>query len=442
MPAVPPRTRVDPGPSGWRRVLWVMFAAQLLSAVGFSTIFPFLPSYVEHLGSTTGASLLLMVTLVFSLQAIAMAVASPIWGALSDRWGRKPMVERALYGGALLILLMGFARSAEELVALRLVQGLVTGVMTAGTSLVAAVVPRERLGYAMGVMQTGLWAGVSIGPVIGGILSFAFGYRVAFVLTALLLLVGGILVSSLVRERFVPAPGRGRGVAGMTGAFAHVLRAPGVASVLLVRFTAWLGRTMIMPFLPLFVAGLMAGAATAGIVTGLAIGAASALGTATSILFGRLGDRIGHRPVLLAGSVATAAVYLPMAFVTEAWQLVALYALTGATIGGVLPSISAMLAQLTERGEAGSVYGIDNAVVSAARGLSPVVGGAIVAAVVAGREPVGLDFGVVFLVVAGLFALTALLTAWRVPRAPSGPAAAAGDGPAVSPHDPAQPGTR
>jgi MFS family permease len=131
---------------------------------------------------------------------------------------------------------------------------------------------------------------------------------------------------------------------------------------------------------------------------------------------GRLGDRIGHRPILIVGALATAVVYVPLAFVTEPWQLVALYALTGATIGGVLPAISAMLAQLTERGEAGSVYGLDNAIVSAARATSPVVGGALVAATVAGREPVGLDYGVVFLAAAGLFALTALLTAWKVPR--------------------------
>lgn len=410
---------VTPTPaSGWRRVLWVMFAAQLLSAIGFSTIFPFLPNYVEHLGSATGASLLLMVTLVFSLQAIAMAVASPVWGALSDRWGRKPMVERALYGGAVLILAMGFARSAEELVALRLAQGLVTGVVSAGTTLVASVTPRDRLGYAMGVMQTGLWAGVSVGPVIGGLLEYLFGYRVAFVLTAALLLAGGVLVSTLVRERFARPADQPGGMRGMAATFGHVLRAPGVGTVLLVRFTAWLGRTMIVPFLPLFVTGLMAGAATAGIVTGLAIGVASAAGTATSILLGRLGDRVGHRPVLIAGAAATAIAYVPIAFVTEPWQLVALYAVTGATIGGVLPSVSALLAQLTDRGEAGSVYGLDNAIVAAARGASPVIGGAVVGFAVAGREPVGQDYAVVFVVAAVLFALTAALAAWRVPRRP------------------------
>jgi len=418
MSTVPVHAPAPRPASGWQRVLWVMFAAQLLSAVGFSTIFPFLPNYVEHLGSARGTPLLLMVTLVFSVQAVAMAVASPIWGALSDRWGRKPMVERALYGGAVLILLMGFARSSEELVLLRLLQGLVTGVVSAGTTLVASVAPRERLGYAMGVMQTGLWAGVSVGPVIGGFLEYLFGYRVAFVLTAVLLFAGGVLVSTLVRERFVRSDDQRGGVGGMASSFGTVLRAPGVAVVLLVRFTAWLGRTMIVPFLPLYVAGLMAGAATAGIVTGLAIGVASAAGTATSILLGRLGDRIGHRTVLVFGALATAAAYVPIAFVTEAWQLVALYGLTGATIGGVLPSISALLAQLTDRGEAGSVYGIDNAIVSAARAASPVIGAAVVGLMVIGREPVGLDYAVVFTVAAVLFAVTAALAAWRVPRVP------------------------
>jgi len=401
--------------SGWQRVMWVMFSAQLLSAIGFSTVFPFLPNYVEHLGSARGLPVLLLVTLVFSAQAFAMAIASPIWGALSDRWGRKPMVERALYGGAILMLLMGFARNAEELVLLRLIQGAVTGVVSAGVTLVAAVAPRERLGYAMGVMQTGLWAGVSVGPVIGGVLEYLFGFRLAFVLTAALLLTGGVLVSVLVRESFTPPSGESRGVKGMTGAFGTVLRAPGVAMVMTVRFTAWLGRTMMIPFLPLFVTGLMAGASTSGIVTGFAVGGASAAGTITSITLGRLGDRIGHRRVLIMGGFATAAAYLPIAWVTEAWQLVVLYALTGATIGGVLPSISALLAQLTPKEHAGSVYGIDNSIVAAARAASPFLGGLVVGVAAWGRDPVGLDYAWVFLASAALFAVAALLTLLRVP---------------------------
>jgi MFS transporter, DHA1 family, multidrug resistance protein len=328
----------------------VLFVAQLLTAIGFSTIFPFLPNYVEHLGSATGAPILLMVTLVFSVQAFAMMLASPVWGALGDRFGRKRMVERAMYSGAVTILLMAFAGSAEELVGLRLLQGLTTGVMGASTSMVAAAVPRERIGYAMGLMQTALLSGVSVGPVIGGLLEFAFGYRAAFVVTAGLLLTGGLLVTTLVREHFVPPSREGRrpGLGGFVQGLGAVVRTPVVAPVFFVRFLAWTGRSMIIPFLPLLVAGLMAGANTAGLVTGLAIGASSAAGTVTSVLLGRLGDRVGHRR--RAGVRRPHRARLRPAHV----RVVAAGAdravrLTGATIGGVLPTLSALLARVTDK---------------------------------------------------------------------------------------------
>jgi len=85
-----------------------------------------------------------------------MMLASPVWGALTDRHGRKVMVERSLFGGSVLMLLTAFARSAEELVILRAAQGLVTGTLAAVNALVAATAPRERAGYAMGLLQVGL----------------------------------------------------------------------------------------------------------------------------------------------------------------------------------------------------------------------------------------------------------------------------------------------
>src|SRR5690554_1250268 len=109
--------------SSWQRTVTVMFLAQLLASLGFSTIFPFLPAYVEELGATTGGSTVFWVAMVYSVQAVAMMIASPVWGAVADRYGRKPMVIRSLLGGAVLVVLMGFARSAEELVLIRLVQG-------------------------------------------------------------------------------------------------------------------------------------------------------------------------------------------------------------------------------------------------------------------------------------------------------------------------------
>jgi DHA1 family multidrug resistance protein-like MFS transporter len=398
--------------SSWQRTVTIMFLAQLLASMGFSTIFPFLPTYVEELGSSTGSSTVFLVAMVYSLQGVAMMIASPIWGSLSDRYGRKPMVLRSLIGGAVLVVLMGFVRNAEELVLLRLVQGLVTGVVSASASMVAASVPRERLGYAMGLLQTGQWAGISVGPIMGGFLEYLVGIRMSFIVTGVLLTLGGLLVLFGVHEQFTPPERKGRLISGMFGQWGTVLRVPGVPVTYLLRFTAWLGRTMIMPYLPLFIATLTLRDELSSIYTGFAIGAASLAGTISGVVLGRLGDRVGHKRVLVASALLTAVFYAPMSLVTEVWQLVLLNVAVGFAVGGVLPAVSAMLARFTDPSMAGSVYGLDNSVGAASRAAAPLLAGAVITI---GATPDAPDYRALFVVTAVLFAATAALASWRLP---------------------------
>ena len=159
----------DQARPGWQRTLYIIFFVQLVTAVGFSSIFPFLPLYIKELGATTSLSVELLAALVFSAQAFTMMLTSPIWGSLADRYGRKLMVARSTFGGALIILLMAFVTSAEQLVVLRAIQGLITGTLAASSALVVAAVPRERTGYAMGLLQVSLGVGLGVGPLIGGL---------------------------------------------------------------------------------------------------------------------------------------------------------------------------------------------------------------------------------------------------------------------------------
>jgi DHA1 family multidrug resistance protein-like MFS transporter len=359
----------------WRRALIIMSVAQLLSAIGFSMIFPFLPNYVEALGSSTGTSLVFWAGAVFSAQAITMMIASPLWGATADRFGRKPMVARAMFGGAVIILLMAFARSAEELTLLRAVQGLITGIGSAANALIASITPKERSGYAMGVLQTALWSGVAVGPVMGGVLADLYGFRIAFVATAALLLVGGLLVAFGVREEFQPRKEAGRS---MLGDWDDILRTPGVAAAFSARFTASLGRGLLVPVLPLFIPLIMVGSqgtgTMIGTMIGLVIGIASATGTVSAIILGNLGDRIGHRRILVWSALLAALSYLPMALVTHPWQLLLLNAVSGIAIGGIMPSLSALLTGYSSGGSVGSAFGLDNSVMSGSRAVAPLVG--------------------------------------------------------------------
>lgn len=355
-----------------------MFAAQLLSAVGFSVIFPFLPLYVADLGTRTSLGLEFWVGMVFSSQAITMAIASPIWGSLADRLGYKLMVERAMYGGALLLLLMGFVRSAEELTLLRTLQGAVTGTISAANALVATVAPRERMGYAMGTLQMGLWSGTAAGPLLGGVLADVFGFRVPFYLTGALLLLSGLLVSFGVREGARPPQQKDKPRPRMLASWGAIFAIPGVPMAYGLRFLSSLGLTMLLPFTPLFIQSILTGDGQIGTLTGLVVGVSSAAGTATAIYFGRLGDRTGHRAVLIGCAVAAALLFLPQALVSAPWQLLVLQGLTGAAWGGITPSLSALLARYTQTGSEGAVYGLDNSIVAGARAVAPLAGALVV----------------------------------------------------------------
>ena len=359
----------------WQRTLAVMVGVQFCSAVGFSIIFPFLPLYVAELDSTMGWSVEALSGLVFSVQALTMAVASPFWGVVADRYGRKLMVMRATLGGAVVILLMGFVANVEQLVALRAVQGLFTGVIAAANALIASVAPRERTGYAMGLLQVGLWSGVSAGPLLGGILSDLLGFRATFAVTSAILLLAGVSVWLGVQDPFVRQERAPGGLAFLRD-WTRVLSDARLACVLGLRFLVATGRATLEPLLPLFVAQLAVSSAKVGTLTGLIVGAASVASVATSVSLGRLGDRVGHGRVVVWCAAATAVGAVPQAFVTGVWQLLWLQALTGASVGGLIPSLSALLARNSRRGDEGCVYGIDNSITSLGRTVAPLLGAA------------------------------------------------------------------
>jgi len=400
----------------WKRTLYLLVFVQLVSAIGMSSIFPFLPLYVESLGSTTGLSIEVLAGLVYSTQAFAMMVAAPFWGALADRYGRKPMVVRATLGGAIIVALMGFAQSAEQLVALRAVQGLVTGVISAITALVASIVPRERAGYALGLLQVGLWGGISVGPLLGGATADLFGFRAAFLLTAALLAVAGVVVWRMIDEHFSPLPSAVGRRPNFLGAWQHVVSMPGVSSTYLARFLNELARNVVMPFTPLFVASLMTREAGIATITGVITALSALAGTIAAVYLGRLGDRVGHKRVLIASAAGAALFYFPQSAVNAVWQLLVLQALAGFAAGGVMPTLSALLATYTDPGEEGAVYGLEAAIMSAARAAAPLAGAALVGWF--GLRALFTSTGIVFLVLA-LAAARRLPSGRAVRRAPA-----------------------
>jgi len=381
----------------WKRNLYVLTAAELIAIAGFAVVFPFMPFYIQELGITDPDKVKLWTGLISAAQPVSMAMVAPVWGSLADRYGRKLMVERAMFGGALIFVAMGFARSVEQLVVLRILQGLVTGTVPAATALVASTTPREHAGSSMGTLQTGIFLGASLGPFAGGIIADSLGYRATFWTTSLCLFLAGVAVHALVADHSKS----GEGLAGqkdgrLWDGLLTVLRSPLLRSVLIVTFVTRAAVRIVDPMLPLYVQELAADAPRQATITGVIFGAGAFAAAAGAFFLGRASDKIGHRRLLLVCSFGIAGLYIPHALVSNTLQLGILRALVGFLMAGVLASLSALLARRAPEGRQGAVYGINTTIRSAANALGPMMGTNV--AILWGLRPI-------FLLSAGLFAL-------------------------------------
>jgi len=325
---------------------------------------PILPLYIRELGVQSEGAVRLWSGIIFSAPAVTMTLASPIWGGLSDRHGRKVMVVRAMFGGAIIIALAGLAQNVQQLAVLRAIQGALTGTVTAATTLVATTVPKRHAGYALGLLQMAIYAGSSVGPVVGGLVADSLGYRAAYFLTAVLLFISALSVVFFVREDFHPptrdeskahAAARVRPRERVQRYLAPVLGSAALLSVLGVSVLVRLGGGLISSVLALFVESIAAPGARVASLSGLVSGTSAAGGAVGALLLGRLGDRYGHRPMLIVCSVISTLCYTLQGFARSPGQLVALQALTGLSMGGILAALSAALARLAPAGQEGVV---------------------------------------------------------------------------------------
>lgn len=364
----------------WRRTLYTVWITQFIGVAGFSFVMPFIPYYIQELGITDLAEVGLWSGLVTSAQAISMAIMAPVWGTLSDRYGRKLMVLRATFAGAIVLTMMGFVTNVWQLVVLRALQGMLTGTVSATTTLVASVVPKERSGMALGSLQTAVFLGISLGPLFGGLSGDAFGYRQSFWVTGALLALSGLLVLIFIHEDFHPVEaGAGSARADFRQALAVVFASGALLAVLASRIILRIGTRTLDPILPLFVQTLLSGGGQVGTTTGV-ISAASALGAAIgSPLIGGWSDRMGRRKLLLASAIAAGLLYVPQFFVQDARWLIFWQLASGFAVGGTLSTLTALLMHVSPPGREGTVFGLDASAVSAANAIGPLLGAAVAA---------------------------------------------------------------
>ncbi len=361
----------------WRRNLWATWTAELLAIMGFSSTFPIWSYYIQELG-VTGEAVARWSGIIISASSLTMGIMGPIWGALSDRYGRKVMVIRAMFGGAVTIGLMGFAQSVEQMALLRLVQGALTGTVTAATTLVASSTPRERLGETLGKLQLAIFLGQSVGPITGGFVADMLGYRATFWLTAAYLTLAGFVMLFFVHEDFTPVEHQAQ--AGsfwqrLRGDMAGLFAGSVLGLVLGLRFALRVGLRISSPMVPLVVQELLAGGTLLGSASGLLTTVSGVFSAIAAPLIGRLGDRHGGRALLMISAFVMSGAMLLQAWASAYWILLIAQAFLGLAVGGTLAIISAYIGRCAPEGKAGTAYGLDTLAVSLSNAVGPTVGG-------------------------------------------------------------------
>jgi DHA1 family multidrug resistance protein-like MFS transporter len=403
----------------WQRNIYAIWSAQFLAMVGLTLIVPFLPFYLRVLGVTRLEEIERWSGFLFAAPFLVQMLAAPLWGVLGDRHGRKIMVLRAMVGIGATNMLCAFVANVGQLVVLRAFQGGVSGFVAAGNALVTASIPPDRMGAALGMLQTSLTAGGIIGPLFGGALADLVGYRNVFLITGATCFAAAVVVFIGAQERLSPARARAAGP-GVWANLAFFLATPALRTTGMLLCMTQVAIMSVEPIFSVYVTTLRVPPARAATVAGVLFsvtGFASMLGAP---LWGRTADRSGERRVLTLTLGGAAVAYAAQFWAGTPWEVFVFRAALGFFTGGMLPPLYAIVARTAPPERLGGIMGLTSSSIMLGSVVGPLLVGGLAAAA-------GIRW--VFLVAASVLAISATGVRGLVLSSGSepGPPAAQGD---------------
>ena len=405
----PPAQSAESGAAAnWQATLWAMVGIQFVMTMAFSMLSPIMPLFLPVLGVTGDASIALWAGILNGVTSFVAAFASPLWGTVADRHGRKLMLLRSSLAIGIFTVLMGASANVWQFFGARALMGVFAGFSSSAIALVASQAPEYRLGYALGWLSTGQLVGSLVGPILGGILADLTGsYRIPFFCTAVMIFVALGLIWLIVHEEFArPRKAGGAGRSTLSGLVALVTT-PALLALFFVLLMAQFGVRTVQPIVTLYVKEMVGAVPNIATLAGVAFSITGLANVVAAPFLGTRSDRIGYRRVLLICLAGGTLMTLPQAFTSNYWAFTAERFGVGLFIGGLLPTANALVGRLVQRSDRGAVYGMTSSAMFMGNSLGPLLGGAVAASM-------GLSW--VFLMTALVMALNLAWVYWRVPE--------------------------
>lgn len=327
----------------WKQVLWTIAAMQVGTGVAIIGVVSFIPLFLtSELGVTDPGEAAFWSGIISGVTPLFVAFATPFWSLQANKHGHKIVLLSITSILALIVFLMYFVRNPTEFLILRVLQGLSGGFAAVGMALVMNLTPRESLPKALGIFQASLVMGIMFGPLAGGVIADLFGYRMPFLVFAVLTVL--CLFGAMI---FLPhqKPEAKKSRESFWSQFRYAVKNPVVCLMVMLQFLCNFGMTGIGPILPLYIKEMMGGDALAvATIVGVIIFIAGGTSVCASLTVPRLTERFAMTNIIMWATIVTGINFILQYLMPTVTTLGLMRGLVGLSLGLVMPIANTILA--------------------------------------------------------------------------------------------------
>lgn len=353
--------------------LAIIFLTIFIDLIGFGIVLPLLPFYALDFGASPT-----IIGLLVAIHPAMQFLFGPVWGRLSDRLGRRPILLLGLLGSAVSYLIFGLATDLAWLFASRIMQGIAGANIPVAQAYIADVTDHENRTRGMGLVGAAFGLGFIAGPAIGGALS-RWGYAVPGFFAAALSFANAVAavfylpesLSDDARARALAV--RSRGLLGRLKLALSFGKRPAVGTIMGIYVLVTFVFAAFTTVFPLWL-GVRLGydAQHAGYLLAY-LGLLMA--TVQGRLIGPLARRAGERKLLLVGTVTLVGAYALLPLGVALWLLCVLLVPLALGTGLNWPTLTSLASQYTEADRQGAILGVMQSLSALGRMVGAVWGG-------------------------------------------------------------------